>query len=50
LANCIIFLCEPPFVEATKRCFALKANVATVYFKCFGGTSQVFYIDVAKVD
>ena len=28
----------------------LKLHVASVYFKCFRGMLQVFYIDVAKVD
>jgi hypothetical protein len=29
---------------------ALKLHVVSVYFKCFRGMLQVFYIDVAKVD
>jgi hypothetical protein len=33
-----------------QRDVALKLHVVSVYFKCFRGMLQVFYIDVARVD
>jgi hypothetical protein len=37
-------------LPSSKKMFAPKLHVASIYFKCFRGMLQVFYINVTKVD
>jgi hypothetical protein len=43
---------EPPFVQATSRCYAESAYLNSMFqvFQMFQSMLQVLYIDVAKVD